>query len=251
MKAVIKKQDEQINILQHQHLVQQNRLEKSLEKCKINLNDAEQENSDLKSEVIRLKYSVQHVEEKVKQEPEVSKVANGDTPYIQCGPGKVMKRHHEVDGDTMYFCDWDKNQVIPNEEEKPTKPIDEDVLAIESFCNKIMTANELDEERLFSRRYKKLKKNFFPVCRKALKQERPEDPNVNQQPVEGIHDFHFIYLRYYATKLTCFVMFVTSRKQDIGTLYIYIILFWCCQQHCLWSNILSRFLVLSAALFVE
>ena len=27
--------------------------------------------------------------------------------------------------------------------------------------------------------------------------------------------------------------------------------FWCCQQHCLWSYSLSRFLVLSAALFVE
>ena len=174
--------------LNHQHYVEVSRLEKSLEKCKINLNDAELENSDLKSEVIRLKYSIQHVQETtVKRGPEESKVANGDTPYIQCGPGKVMKRHHEVDGDTMFFCDWDKSQGAPEEEKKEAPPSDSDLLAVEGFCEKILG----DEGREISRKYKKLKKSFKSVCHKALKQEDSDQPQANQQPVEGsfIHSF--------------------------------------------------------------
>lgn len=167
--------------LHHQHLVEQNKLQKSLEKCKISLNDAGQENSDLKSEVIRLRYSIQHVQESMKLEPEVSKVAIGDTPYIQCGPGKVMKRHHEVDGDTMYFCDWDKNQGLPDEDKKTAEPNDTDLTAVEGFCEKILR----DEDREISRKYKKLKKLFRPVCRKALKQEQPDEPEISQQPIEG------------------------------------------------------------------
>ena len=169
--------------LRHKNYVAVNRLEKSLKKCKINLNDAEVENSDLKSEVIRLKYSIQHVQETAgKREPEESKVANGDTPYIQCGPGKVMKRHHEEDGDTMYFCDWDKSQGVQEVENKETPPGDADLLVVEGFCEKILGE---DEGRETSRKYRKLKKSFKPLCRKVLKQEDPDQPVANQQPVEG------------------------------------------------------------------
>ena len=168
--------------LKHKNYVAVSRLEKSLKKCKINLNEAELENSDLKSEVIRLKYSIQHVQETAaKKEPEESKVANGDTPYIQCGPGKVMKRHHEVDGDTMYYCDWDKNQGVPEEEKTKAPPGDSDWLAVEGFCEKILG----EDGRETSRKYRKLKKSFKPLCCKALKQEDPDQPVANQQPVEG------------------------------------------------------------------
>ena len=169
-----KQQEEQL----HTWFVDQRELERSLEKCKIQLNDAEIETSDLKTEVMKLRYSVQKAADAPKQEPVVSQVALGDTPYIQCGPGKVMKRHHESDGDMMYYCDWDKNHV-PKEEVKKKKEDDIEVPDVKAFCEKIMDDNGKTKEQ------KKQHKSFMAVCKKTLKPEKPVGVDMNYGPLEG------------------------------------------------------------------
>ena len=169
-----KQQEEQ----RHASFVDQRKLERSLEKCKIQLNDAEVETSDLKTEVMKLRYSVQKAADTPKQEPVVSQVALGDTPYIQCGPGKVMKRHHESDGDMMYYCDWDKNHV-PKEEVKKKKEDVSEVPDVKAFCEKIMDDNGKTKEQ------KKKHKSFMAVCKKTLKPEKPVGVDMNYGPLEG------------------------------------------------------------------
>ena len=178
-----RKQEEQ----HHASLVDHERLKISLEKCRLKLNEVELENADLKSEAMKLKYGLEHTAEIMEHQPDVSKVAFGDTPYIQCGPGKVMKRHHEVDGDMMYFCDWDNNHVIPDKEEKQNKDVDRDVLAVKAFCENIMDGKKKGKED------KKLLKGFLPVCLKAFKPENPVDSDLNYDPVEGKNVYFVVW----------------------------------------------------------